>query len=303
MTAIALSRCVHRKVHKRLRQGASSLLYPGVGCCGNRIVVVGLLRRNRLGAMLIDTHCHLNDPSFAHRIAQVMERAHAQGVVAFVVPSYDTQSMATTASLAQVYPGTILPAYGIHPWYVEGGVDCDEVRSKAIEGKAVAIGEMGLDFSPGLPPRGLQIDACVRQLDLAVELKLPVLLHCRKAHEALYEILSGYGKRLQGVMHSFSGSPEQMEKFLDLGLYIAFSGSATRERARKYHRNAMHVPPGRILLETDAPSIATETTVASEVEPRHTVEVARKVAELRGVSFEEICTVTTENAKRLFKLP
>ena len=93
-----------------------------------------------------------------------------------------------------------------------------------------------------------------------------------------------------------------MFKFLDLGFYISFSGSVTRKTATKYHRNAAAVPLDRVLLETDAPSIATETTAASEVEPCHLVEVARKVAEIRGISLEEICAKTTENARRLFAL-
>jgi TatD DNase family protein len=253
--------------------------------------------------MLIDTHCHLNEPSFSAVLPQVISRAVAQEVETFIVPAYDRASLARTFELADAYEGVIFPAYGIHPWYIGASSDMKEVRSCAAEGRAAAIGEIGLDFSPGLPAREVQEATLISQLDLAVALGLPVLLHCRKAHEALREILEGYGKRLRGVMHSFSGSLEQMEKFLDFGLYIAFSGAVTRQMAKKYHRNAIYVPAGRMLLETDAPSIATETTPASRVEPSHTVEVARKLAELRGVSFEEICVITTDNARRLFSLP
>jgi TatD DNase family protein len=92
-------------------------------------------------------------------------------------------------------------------------------------------------------------------------------------------------------------------RFIDLGFYVSFSGSVTRRTAKKYHKNAVLVPIDRLLVETDAPSIATETTVASQVEPRHTVEVAQKLAELRNVPFDEICTISTDNAKRLFRIP
>jgi TatD DNase family protein len=102
------------------------------------------------------------------------------------------------------------------------------------------------------------------------------------------------------VLHSFSGNTEIMTRFLDLGFYISFSGAVTRRTARKYHKNAAAVPLDRFLLETDAPSIATETTDASLVEPRHTMEVAQKVAEIRGLPFEEVCSASTANANRLF---
>jgi TatD DNase family protein len=252
--------------------------------------------------MLVDTHCHLNEPSLFHALPQVISRARAQGVTAFIVPSYDGKSLARTALLAHRHPDTLFPAYGIHPWHVEDSPDLEEVRLHAMGGHAVAIGEIGLDFSPDLPSRQTQEKVLAAQLDLAVELGLPVLIHCRKAHEALHGMLAQYRKRLRGVMHSFSGSLEQMEWFLELDFYIAFSGSVTRSTAKRYHKNALHVPAGRMLLETDAPSIATETTPASEVEPFHVVEVAGKLAELRGVSYEEICSVTTENAARLFSL-
>ena len=101
-------------------------------------------------------------------------------------------------------------------------------------------------------------------------------------------------------MHSYSGSREMMARFLDLGFYISFSGAVTRRTAKKYHKNAVAVDGDRFVVETDAPSIATETTVASKVEPAHTAEVARRIAGLRAVSFGEICRLTTANAERLF---
>lgn len=129
-----------------------------------------------------------------------------------------------------------------------------------------------------------------------------MLVHCRKAHERMFNILGAYRGKVTVVLHSFSGSAEVMERFLEIGCYVSFSGSVTRERAKKYHRCARLVPAERFLLETDAPSIATQTTVASLVEPLHTREVAVKVAELRGVSLEEVCRISTESACRLFGL-
>lgn len=253
--------------------------------------------------VLIDTHCHLNDPAFESTLPDVIERAGAAGVRGFIVPAYDRVSLKRTADLASLYPGAILPSYGIHPWYAGDNINYDILLSYLRRQDTVALGEIGLDFTPDAPPEPTQIEIFTRQLNLARELNLPVLLHCRNAHDTLYQILKGYWGGVQGVMHSFSGNYEFMQRFIDLGFSISFSGSVTRKRAKKYHRNAQAVPLDRLLVETDAPSIATESTVASAVEPRHCAEVARKVAELRGIPFEEVCTRTAGNARRLFRLP
>jgi TatD DNase family protein len=253
--------------------------------------------------MLIDTHCHLNDPSLDSSLSDVMERAQAVGVTRYIVPAYDHDSLERTAVLSSRHPGVIFPAYGVHPWYLNEPINYGELLSFMKQPGRIAVGEIGLDFSPGCPARDIQIDAFEQQLDFALWLDLPVIIHCRKAHEVVLEIFTGYKKKLRGVMHSFSGSREIMERFIDLGFHISFSGSVTRRTARKYHRNVVAVPIDRLLLETDAPSIATETTIASEVEPRHTAEVARKVSELRGIPFEEVCRHTTGNAEKLFNLP
>jgi len=251
--------------------------------------------------MLIDTHCHLNDPAFEETLPRVIDRARAAGVGACVVPAYDRPSLERTASLARIWPD-IFPAFGLHPWFLGEDADCSAMEAFLQGNRAVAVGEIGLDFSPGCPPHALQIQALTGQLSLAQSLDLPVILHCRRAHEALYRILRTFGKTIRGVLHSFSGGPELMAAFVGLGFYISFSGSVTRKTAKKYHACAAAVPGDRLLLETDAPSIATETTVASKVEPMHTAEVARQVAALRKVSFEELCRTSTENACCLFKI-
>jgi TatD DNase family protein len=252
--------------------------------------------------MLIDTHCHLNDPAYAETLADVIARARAAGVGACIVPAYDRASFARTAALARRYPDFIFPAYGLHPWFVGDGLDIDELSGYLAQPGTVAVGEIGLDFSPECPSPEAQLAPFKRQLDLAAELHLPVLLHSRKAHGELLKIMEGYTGRLRGVLHSFSGGRDFALRFIELGFHIAFSGSVTRSTARKYHRTAAGIPLENIFLETDAPSIATETTRASQVEPRHTLEVALKIAELRGRTFEEIAQATTGNARRLFGL-
>ncbi len=253
--------------------------------------------------MLIDTHCHLNDPVFEKTLPDVLTRARAAGVSGFIVLAYDHASLRRTAEMASSFPEVLFPAFGIHPWHVNEGIRDEEVLSLVRKSKTAAIGEIGLDFSPECPPQEVQVQSLVRQLNWAKEFELPAAIHCRKAYDRLYEILLDFKGNLRGVIHSFSGNKEMMFKLVDLGFYISFSGSVTQRTARKYHRNAEAVPLDRMLLETDAPSIATETTMAAEVEPCHVVEVAQQIARLRGISFEEVCDRTTENARRLFGLP
>lgn len=249
---------------------------------------------------LMDTHCHLNDPAFSATMPEVIGRAKDAGVNAFIVPAYDMESLERTAQLALRYPDTVFPAYGLHPWFVNERIDFSIIRSYITREDAVAIGEIGLDFSPECPPAESQVPVLVRQLEMAAGLGLPVLIHCRKAYDQLYEILKQYQGRIKGVLHSYSGGKDAMARFIEMDFYIAFSGSVTRSNARKYHRTAEAVPMERILLETDAPSIATESTVASDVEPRHVLEIAGKIAELRDLTLSEVSWHSTENALRLF---
>ena len=252
--------------------------------------------------MLIDTHCHLNDPAFAETLPGVLERARLADVLGFVVPAYDRASFGRTSEIAGQYPEVIYPAYGIHPWFIQHSVPYDDIAAYCGRKGTVAVGEIGLDFSPECPPPEIQVPVFTRQLDMAAERGLPVLIHCRKAYEPLYRSLLPYKGRICGVLHSYSGGKELLPRFLDIGFYIAFSGAVTRINARKYHQTATAVPLERLLIETDAPSIATASTVASEVEPCHAVEVASKIAELRGLSLAEVSEQTTKNAKRLFRL-
>ncbi len=252
--------------------------------------------------MFIDTHAHLNETVFEEKIDRVIGMAKKALVDACIVPAYDFNSLERTATLASNNPGFVFPAFGIHPWFVDEQDDVNVLKTYLKRGDAVAVGEIGLDFGIGFNNQDRQIRLFIEQLDLALVYQLPVIIHCRKAFETLYRVLSGYQGKIRGVMHSFSGSRELMERFIDLGFYISFSGSVTRKSARKYHKNATAVPRDRYLIETDAPSIATETTVASEVEPRHIFEIANKIAELRNVKVEDIGRDSTDNAQRLFKI-
>jgi len=250
---------------------------------------------------IIDTHCHLNDPSFEATLQGVIARAQSAGVGRILVPSYDRESLERTAQLAEAYPGVLYPAYGVHPWFINKDCDLEKLRPYLLRRDTVAVGEIGLDFSSAAYPAAEdQAQALVRQLDMAAGANLPVMLHCRKAYDRLYDILKRYRGGLRGVLHSYSGGADGLARFIDLNFYISFSGSVTRNNARRYHRVAAVVPLDRVLLETDAPSIATESTVASAVEPRHALEVAETIAEIRSIPLSDVCRHSTENALSLF---
>ncbi|MDD5712886.1 MAG: TatD family hydrolase [Smithellaceae bacterium] len=253
--------------------------------------------------MFVDCHSHLNDPAFDGKVPAVLERSRVADVGKIVVSAYDYPSLARTAALASAFPEVILPTYGIHPWFVEGFHDYEDLWSFLQRKECIAVGEIGLDFSPEFVHRDLQVESFTRQVDWAKDHRLPVIIHCRKAYDELYRILLPYEGRIGGLIHSFSGGENWLSRFVDLGFYVSFSGSVTRPNARKYHRVARIAPLDCILLETDCPSIATESTVASEVEPRHVIEIAAKIAEIRNMQVGDMERHTTENALTLFKVP
>lgn len=249
---------------------------------------------------IVDTHCHLNDPSFLNRLDEVIERAKSAGVTDFIVPSYDEPSLKITSELSSRYKN-IHPAFGIHPWYINEEFDLSLIESFISSNRTVAVGEIGLDFSPEIEtPHKRQINYFVEQVELAIRYNLPVLIHCRKAHNDMLEILKRYSGRVKGIMHSFSGSKELLREFEALGLYFSFSGAVTRTHAKKYHKNAIAVSSDRILFETDAPSISTQSVEARYVEPCHIVEIVKFVSELRGVAYQDMADLSTRNVMRLF---
>lgn len=272
---------------------------------------------------LVDTHCHLNHPPLGDDPGAVLARAVAAGVTRVIVPAYDTSCWDVLAQLAG-RPGVAV-ALGLHPWLAHdlpaqaaalddparAGTDdpdvalarlIDHLAARAATGEPVAIGEIGLDTkiaTSGLPQ---QLPLLARQLALAVELDLPVILHCRGAFEELLAEVNRHGGRLRGVLHAYSRGPELAARFVEAGLHVALGGAVTRERARQVRRAAQTLPVDRLLLETDAPSIGLEGVPPEQTEPRHVLDVARSLASLRGEPIETIAGATTSNAIALFGL-
>lgn len=256
---------------------------------------------------LIDTHCHLNFPPLDDDTDAVISRAKARGVSRIIVPAYDYPAWSEVLSLA-VRPN-IFPALGLHPWVAHQlppGGNLKQVLANAIEAaetKVIAIGEIGLDTKIEGPSLEEQIPVYEAQIELAVDLDLPVILHCRGAFSELLEPIKRHGGKVRGVIHAFSRGPELVQRFHAIGLHIGLGGGVTRFNARKIVRTARVMPLNRIVLETDAPSIGVAGVRPENTEPQHVADVAAALAKLREVDLKTITEATTENAIRLFGLP
>jgi TatD DNase family protein len=191
----------------------------------------------------------------------------------------------------------------LHPWVTAEPLDVDRLAALLRDTRAVAVGEIGLDFVIDGADRVRQLAVLRTQLALAVELELPVILHCRGAFEELHAALRPFAPRLRGLLHAFSKGPELARRFTAAGLHIAFGGALTRPRAERARRSAQLVPRDRLLLETDAPSIGLEGIEPSRVEPCHVATIAESLARLRGEPLADIARATTDNARALFDLP
>jgi TatD DNase family protein len=257
---------------------------------------------------LVDTHCHLNMPPLSEDTVGVLDRAAARGVTRVVVPAYDEASWPQVAVLARRNEG--FSAFGLHPWAAGevppgGPLVAFEKRlaSQLSSSSPVAIGEIGLDTK--IEECGLveQLPVLETQVALAVDLDLPVILHCRGAFEELLTAINHHGGKLRGVLHAYSRGPELAERFIAAGLHIALGGAVTRDRAKRVRKAAVRLPLDKIVLETDAPSIGLDGVQPADTEPGHVRDIAEAVAALRGETLETIAEVTTNNACRLFNLP
>ncbi len=249
--------------------------------------------------MLVDTHCHLFMEPLADDPEGVVKRAREAGVGCIVVPAFDMESWSHVKALSGL--AGVYPALGLHPWKASEDFDSGLLADALESSGAVAVGEIGLDSKIDDPGMDVQVRVFRAQLDLAVELDLPVSLHCRGAFGKMLAVLEEYAGRLRGVVHAFSRGPETAKRFVELGMHIAFGGAVTRPVAGRARASAASVPPEMLLLETDAPSIGMEGLAPGEVEPVHVTAVAVAVAELRKLSPGEVADITTANAERLFR--
>jgi TatD DNase family protein len=251
--------------------------------------------------MLIDTHCHVYSDQFDSDRPAALERAGAAGVARMIAIGYDLPSSRAALALAQESPAVWASA-GIQPHYAQttGDADLAELRRMLAHPRVVALGEIGLDYSHDRAPHDLQEALFRRQLSLARELELPVVIHSRDAREDTVRILRDAARGQPGVMHSFSGDWEYAEACLEVGFYLSFSGPLTFKKAAELHEVARRAPLDRILIETDAPYLTPHPFRGKRNEPAYVRYVAEALADLRGLALDQVAAATTANAERLF---
>jgi TatD DNase family protein len=258
---------------------------------------------------VIDTHCHLDSPAFDVDREQALARARAVGVTDVVVPAVEPAGWPGLVTLGASHPGLHV-ALGIHPQALPGMAPSGDDRhladleARLARGGAVAVGECGLDGPSVEAGAPLERQRAVLRGHLAIarKLGLPVLLHALRAHDAMLEELARDGLPSGGVLHSFSGSAEQVPPFAALGLHFSFAGPVTYEGARKPLAAARAVAPDRLLVETDAPDQSPHPHRGTRNEPAHLPLVLRALALARGVTPGALERLTTENARRLLRL-
>ncbi|MDE3226365.1 MAG: TatD family hydrolase [Nitrospirota bacterium] len=259
--------------------------------------------------MLIDTHAHLDDARYDADREAVIARAREAGVDTFVSIGCDLATSKSAVDLAGRYP-FVYAAVGVHPHEVKHIEDgwYDEFRRLAAHKKVVAYGEIGLDYHYNHSPPKLQRERFREQVGLAKELRLPLVIHTREAQEDTIAILKEeHAGQVGGVFHCFSGDAWLAKDALDLGFYLSFSGVITFPSATMLRNIVKTVPLDRILVETDCPYLTPVPHRGKRNEPAFVKLVAEKIAEVKGATevagVEELGRITSDNARRLFKIP
>lgn len=249
---------------------------------------------------LTDSHAHVDDITFDGDRDTMFERAGRAGVRHIIVPAVDKASWARIADLCVKHPQAH-PAYGMHPMFLDQHrrEHLDELRRQLDSHRAVAVGEIGLDFFvEGLDPSA-QREYFLGQLRIARDFDLPVIIHARRAVDEVTSTVKRIGG-LRGVVHSFSGSQQQAEKLWELGFHLGIGGPVTYERAQRLRHIVATMPVERLLLETDAPDQPGACHRGERNEPANIVEVLEVIARLRGEDAANIAHATTRNARQLF---
>ncbi|MDO8579150.1 MAG: TatD family hydrolase [Dehalococcoidales bacterium] len=258
-------------------------------------------------APIIDTHAHLDMSVYDQDRDDMLARAAAAGVVNIITVGIDLESSKRAVALSECYPN-VYAAVGIHPHDVNAITmnDIDAIEKIGMNPRVVAVGETGLDFYRDLSPRDRQIIAFGWHLDLADEMGLPVIIHCREAANELLQILRervverpGIGQ-YRGVIHCFNGDAATVQAYLDMGFHISLGGYIGYPKSTALYEVIKGIPRDRMLTETDCPFLPPQDYRGKRNEPAYLRLTVKKLAEIRKETYEDVARVTTENARRLF---
>lgn len=252
--------------------------------------------------MIFETHAHYDDAKFDTDREMLLAELPQRGISPVINAGSSIATTKTTLSLAQEYP-FLYAAVGVHPSDVD---DLNEdtyawLRQQTTLQKTVAVGEIGLDYYWDKENRDLQKMWFIRQLELARQLDLPVIIHSREAAADTMEIMKQYAGELSGVIHCFSYSPEQAKEYVKMGFYLGIGGVVTFKNAKKLKEVVQEIPLESLVLETDSPYLAPVPNRGKRNSSLNLVYVAEEIAGLKGISYEEVVRQTTENAKKLYR--
>ncbi len=254
--------------------------------------------------MLIDSHAHLEMPEFKKDLEEVLERAKESGVHIILTVGTEEKDWGRALEIANSHPW-VYAILGVHPHNAKEIDDRTYTTLRKIcQGEKVrAFGEIGLDFFRNHSPRDVQVKRFREQVGLARELKLPIVVHDRDAHEETMEVLrSERAEDCGGIIHCFSGDLEMAGKCMDMGFYISVPGSITYKNAESFQKIVRELPLDSLLVETDAPFLTPVPFRGKRNEPGYVRYTAEKLAEIKKIPFERVAEATTENALRVFRL-
>lgn len=252
---------------------------------------------------MIDSHCHLDVEQFNADRSNVLERAKLVGVNTIINPGADCLGFEKPVKIAEQFEN-VYAAIGVHP---EGIKDITEefwprFAELLKHPKVVAVGEIGLEKNDRLPSLEEQIPVMLRFITLAVAHNKPIIFHIRYVHKEFQQIIRENNLKLNAVIHSFTGTLEEAEFYLAQEYYLGIAGMVTFPKAEDLSAVVKDLPLDRILIETDAPFLAPQVVRGQRNEPAYVVEIAKKIAEVKGISVEEVARVTEENTKKLFRI-
>jgi len=257
--------------------------------------------------VLVDSHCHLDDPDFNADRAAVIERARAAGLRYLLAVGGGTgpDNLEAPIALAERHDW-IYATVGVHPHDARHFTEHHalQISKLAQNPRVVGIGEIGLDYHYDNSPHEIQQRVLIQQLGLALQAGLPIVIHCREAWSDLTEIIQAHWKSsgLGGILHCFSGSRQDAVKFLDWGFQVSFAGNVTYKKAEELREAAREIPLDRLLTETDCPYLAPVPYRGKRNEPAFVIEVARTLASLRHLSAEELGEIVVRNFEQFFDL-